>query len=151
MSGDDRTLEIQINAAGSWGYPEALLQQGCRAALGAEGVQEAEISITLLDDGGILSLNEEYLGRDNVTDVIAFALHAPGDPVLGDVYVGFDQAQRQAADLQIPVEEELLRLVIHGTLHVLGYQHPEGEDRARSEMFLKQEELLAAVLETLTN
>ena len=62
------------------------------------------------------------------------------------MYLGFEQASRQAADLQVPLEEELLRLVVHGTLHVLGYQHPEGEDREMSEMFRLQEELVSAVM-----
>ncbi|MBT8397809.1 MAG: rRNA maturation RNase YbeY [Gemmatimonadetes bacterium] len=140
-------MEVLFNAVGSWQYPEALLLRGCLAALEAEGIRDAEISVTLLDDDRILELNKEYLGKDWPTDVVAFPLHSPGEPVLGDVYLGFEQARRQAEALQIPLEEELLRLVIHGTLHVLGYRHPDGDDRAESEMFRKQERLLTAVLE----
>ncbi len=79
---------------------------------------------------------------------IAFALHSEGDPVLGDVYLGFDQARRQASELGVPVEEELLRLAIHGTLHLLGYRHPEGSDRFESEMFRRQEKLLRRLLDS---
>ncbi len=140
-------VEIQFNAVSSWEYPEVLLQEGCLAALAAEGVLQAEVSVTLLDDARITDLNREYLGKDRPTDVIAFPLHAPGEPVLGDVYLGFEQARRQAEEFQVPLEEELLRLVIHGTLHVLGHEHPEGQGRVESEMFRVQEELLNAVLE----
>ncbi len=112
-----------------------LLADGCRAVLDMEGVREGEISVTLLNDEGIQKLNRDYFGKDRPTDVIAFALHARGEPVLGDIYVGFEQALRQASELELPLEEELLRLVIHGALHVLGYKHPDGEDRIDSEMF----------------
>ena len=139
-------IEVIVNNVGSWSVPEHQLEKGCRAVLDVEGIQEGEISITLLDDAGIRGLNKEYFGRDWPTDVIAFALQSPGDPLLGDVYLGFEQAQRQASELDVPLDEELLRLVIHGALHVLGYQHPEGEDRFGSGMFLKQEELLKSVL-----
>ena len=92
------------------------------------------------------SLNLEFLREDRPTDVIAFALHGSGEPPLGDVYVGYEQAQRQAREEGIEVEEELLRLAIHGTLHVFGHDHPEGDERARGEMFQLQEEILEEVL-----
>ena len=148
MTAKNPGLEVLVNNVGSWPVPEHLLAEGCEAVLAEEGIQEGEISITLLEDEGILGLNQEYFGRDRPTDVIAFALHAPGDPVLGDVYLGFEQARRQASELDVPLDEELLRLVIHGVLHVLGYEHPEGEDRWESGMFLKQEKLLRSVLDS---
>ena len=98
-----------------------------------------------LDDEGIRELNRAYLGKDSITDVLAFSLGDEG-VVLGDVYVGVPQARRQAQEYGVPVAEELLRLAIHGTLHVLGHKHPEGEDRQESEMFRTQEELLSRVL-----
>jgi len=147
MAAKSPVIEVVVNDVGSWSIPENLLAKACRTVLDAEGVQDGEVSITFLDDEGILRLNQEYFGRDNPTDVIAFALHAPGEPVLGDVYVGFEQAKRQASELDVPLDEELLRLVIHGTLHVLGHQHTEGAKRFEGEMFLKQEELLRSVLE----
>ncbi len=143
-------IEVLVNNVGSWSAPERQMEEGCRAVLDREGIQEGEISIVLLNDAGISALNKEYFGRDRPTDVIAYALHAPGDPVLGDVYLGFEQAQRQASELGVPLDEELVRLVIHGALHVLGYQHPEGEDRFGSRMFIIQEKLLQGVLEPET-
>jgi probable rRNA maturation factor len=139
-------VEVLVNAVGPWKVPKKLLSKGCHAVSDSEDVGEGEISITLLDDPGIQQLNLEYFDRDFPTDVIAFALQSPGDPILGDVYIGFEQARRQAEELEIPLEEELLRLVIHGTLHVLGHEHPDGEDRFESEMFRVQEEILVQVL-----
>ena len=87
-------------------------------------------------------MNRGYLGRDRPTDVISFTLHGPDEPLLGDVYIGFDQAVRQAASEEVGVREELARLAIHGTLHVLGYDHPADETRVASAMFRRQEELV---------
>lgn len=126
--------------------PVSLLERGVRAVLAREKVSEAEISLTLLDDPGIQDLNRRYLDRSGPTDVIAFPLFEPDEPVVGDVYVGTDQAHRQAAELDLPLDEELLRLAIHGTLHVLGYDHPEDGGRESSEMYRIQEELVARIL-----
>jgi probable rRNA maturation factor len=120
--------------------------RGAAAVLEEEGVVDGELSLTFVEDDAIQALNLQYFGRDNPTDVIAFQLNDPGEPVLGDVYVGYEEARRQAADASIPLDEELARLAIHGTLHVLGYLHPEGEGRLGSEMFRRQEEILARVL-----
>ena len=143
---DGSGLLVQIGQVGNWNLPAELLEVGVRRTVATAGEVAGEISITFLDDEEIRALNREYLGKDDPTDVIAFALHEPGTPILGDVYVGYDQAARQALDLGVALPEELLRLTIHGTLHVLGHEHPEGEDRARSEMYRLQEEILREVL-----
>lgn len=140
------TLEIVVNGREEWPLPEGLLVRGVEAAFSAEGIDEGEISVTFLDDEAIAALNDEYLGRPGPTDVLAFALHGGGEPVLGDVYVGYEQARRQALDLAVPLEEELLRLAVHGALHVLGHDHPEGAAREESEMYRRQEEILGRVL-----
>ncbi len=90
------------------------------------------------------ALNREWKGRDAPTDVLAFALHEDGEPPLGDVYVGAERAVAQAADLGDSATRELARLAIHGTLHVLGWDHPE-DDREASEMWEHQEAILDAL------
>lgn len=122
----------------------ALLEQAVRTTLAAEGVARAEVSVTLLGDADIQDLNLRYLGRDRPTDVIAFSLD--DDAPLGDVYVGLDQARRQAEEAGIELTEELVRLAVHGTLHVLGHDHPEGADRLGSPMFARQEALVRQVM-----
>jgi len=146
MEVDLPSAEIQVNCTGPWSVPLDLLEAGCRAVLVREGIGEGEVSVTLLPDDDIRRLNLEFFRKDRPTDVLAFALHDPGEPVLGDVYLGFDQARRQASELDIPLEEELLRLVIHGTLHLAGHDHPDGEDRFQSAMVRIQEEILAHLL-----
>jgi probable rRNA maturation factor len=87
------------------------------------------------------TLNREWLGHDRVTDVIAFGLTQPDGTTVGDVYVCRAAAQREARRRGIAVREELVRLVVHGTLHVLGHDHPDGgaEARERSAMWKRQE------------
>jgi len=108
----------------------------------------AEISITLLDDDEIARMNAEFLQHDGPTDVISFALYETGEVPVGDVYVGAEQAARQAAQAGVPLHEELARLAVHGVLHVLGHDHPDGSARLKSQMWQMQEQILATVLAT---
>lgn len=140
-------VEVSLGEGVSLPLPEEAVERAVRAALRAEGHAEGEVSVAFLDDAEITSLNREYLDHDRPTDVISFALHGEGEPPLGDVYVGVEQALRQAEELGVDPREELLRLAVHGTLHVLGYDHPEGEERVESEMFRRQEEILRSVLD----
>jgi probable rRNA maturation factor len=118
------------------------------ATLDSEGVAEGEIAVVLLRDGPIRALNREWLGHDRVTDVLSFPLHDPGDPPFGDVYVGLEQAKRQAREHGVSRDEELVRLVVHGTLHLLGYDHPAGADVDSGEaLFRKQEAIVRALVE----
>jgi probable rRNA maturation factor len=138
-------MQVQVNLGIFDTVEEALLEAAVRTALAAVR-EQVEMSVTLVDDAEIKRLNREYLGRDGVTDVIAFSLGSP-EQQLGDVYVGADQARRQAEALGVPLREELARLAIHGVLHVLGHDHPEGDDRFSSPMYVLQERLLEEVLE----
>ena len=142
------SIEVEVSLAEGVALPVApeAVERAVRETLRAEGHDAGEVSVAFLDDAEITSLNREYLDHDRPTDVISFALHGEGEPPLGDVYVGVDQALRQAAELGVDPGEELLRLAVHGTLHVLGWDHPEDEERLDSDMFRRQEEILRAVL-----
>lgn len=123
------------------GDPSAVVERAARAALEDRGVADAELSLALLDDAAMAAMNRQWKGREEPTDVLAFALHDAGEPPLGDVYIGWEQALRQARDEGEAPLRELARLAIHGTLHVLGWDHPE-EGRERSEMWEHQERIL---------
>ena len=135
-----------MNAPEGMEIPIELLRAAVERTLLGEGCDRAEVSLTLLDDPAIRAMNRDYLQRDRVTDVIAFQLDPEDGAVLGDVYVGWDQARRQAAEEGVSEMEELVRLAVHGTLHVLGWDHPEGPERTMSPQFARQEELVRAVL-----
>ena len=139
--------EVFVNAGRFRRVPRALLERAVRHTLDAEGVWSGEVSLTLLDDAAVRTLNRDHLGHDAPTDVLSFALHEDGEPPLGDVYLGVAQARRQAAAAGVTEEEELVRLAVHGTLHVLGWDHPEDPDaRFNSRMWLRQEALVAEVM-----
>lgn len=136
--------DVAVNAEDFAWADAGELERAVLRVLASEGVGDAEISLTLLDDEGIREMNRRFLGRDRPTDVIAFAL-GPGPCVVGDVYLGAEQARRQAADAGVPVDEEMVRLAVHGALHVLGHDHPDGEEREKSPMFERQEALVREI------
>jgi probable rRNA maturation factor len=141
-------LEVSAQAADGAQLPVALeeVERAARSVLLAESVEAGELSITFVLDPEIARLNQEYIGHEGPTDVISFQLPDPADRVVGDIYIGAEQAARQAAELGTDPREELLRLAIHGTLHILGHEHPEDDARDDSPMYRRQEELLAAFL-----
>jgi probable rRNA maturation factor len=144
---DELEVEVSVGEGVTAPVELARVEAAVRHALREEGIEAAEISVALVGDDEIASLNSDYLQHEGPTDVISFALHEKGDPPLGDVYVGVDQALRQAAEFGATPAEEVLRLAVHGTLHVLGYDHPDGADRTGSEMFARQEALLRGFLD----
>ncbi len=98
---------------------------------------EAELSVVLTGDTGIAELNERYLNRQGPTNVIAFPQQegeqaglTPG--LLGDVVVSLDTARREAAENGLDPDEHLVRLVIHGLLHLLGHDHEHDENEAKA-------------------
>ena len=140
-------LTIHVNVAGWPDAPDALLRRAVSLVLERETTEEAELSVTLQSDADIAGLNTKYLSKEGPTDVIAFALHEAGEPVLGDVYVGYERAVAQSEERGISLQEELARLTIHGVLHVLGHDHDEGAGREQSEMYRVQESLLTTLLD----
>ncbi len=101
--------------------------------LGALEVPDAELSISLVGDQAMAEMNQRFRGRDGPTDVLSFSLlegehaeHRGG--MLGDVVLDVDVAGRQADSLGHSLDEELLRLLIHGALHLLGFDHELEED-----------------------
>lgn len=110
-----------------------------------ERARHTTVEVTLLAPAAMRRLAARHRGRHRITDVIAFALPLPDGRILGDVYVCPAAARRSARRYGEPVARELLRLAVHGALHVLGYTHPEGpgEGRRRSPMWRRQERYLA--------
>lgn len=123
------------------------LASTARLVLSAEGARTALLSIALVPDGRIAALNARHLRRRRPTDVLAFGLSSGRrGPVIGDIYIAPGVARENARRHGVRVREEVVRLVIHGVLHVLGYDHPEGAARERSPMWRRQEALLAQAL-----
>ena len=97
----------------------------CMAA--GPAYKDSEVSITLTNDDEIHALNRQWRGIDKPTNVLSFEL---GDSMLlGDIYISLDTVARQAADAKISVAEHTAHMVVHGTLHLMGYDHIEECDR----------------------
>ena len=88
--------------------------------LRSEGKRKASVSLILVGSRLIRRLNRQFLRHDEVTDVLAFPLEE-GKELEGEIYVNIDQARRQAAWYGVALPEEIARLIIHGTLHLVGY------------------------------
>ena len=116
-----------------------------RLTLRSEGVSDAMLSIAFISRRAIAAINRRHLGRSGSTDVIAFGMRHSGakGPVVGDIYIAPEVARANAVKHGVPVRQEIARLVVHGTLHVLGYDHGEGASRTDSRMWRRQEAILA--------
>ena len=126
--------------------PRAAWIQGIAARIleGEACKRKGTLSIVIVDDAVIRQLNSEYLGRDRTTDVIAFPLEDDSDDVWGEAYISADRARDQAADYGVTCEEEMARLVIHGVLHLLGYD--DRDDASRHKMRSLEDEYLRKVM-----
>lgn len=118
------------------GVRAATVRADARRVLAALGEARAELTVSLVDDTEIHHLNRDYRGKDRPTDVLAFAMRegrrAPGDDtVLGDVVISLDTAARQARERGVPTADEVRTLLIHGVLHLLGYDHERSAAEAR--------------------
>jgi probable rRNA maturation factor len=118
-----------------------------RTILGALDSTDADLSIVLCDDATIHALNREWRGKDKPTDVLSFS-QVEGErgsaSVLGDVVISTDTAARQALDAGLSVDEEIVRLLVHGVLHLLGHDHVHGGWQARK-MKLEERRILRAL------
>ncbi|XWN53441.1 rRNA maturation RNase YbeY [Anoxybacillus flavithermus] len=129
-----------------------LIEQLLQHAAKEEHVpDDAEVSVTFVDNEKIREINRDYRGKDQPTDVISFALEEMGEeeieivgidvpPVLGDIIISVPKAREQAEQYGHSFMRELGFLAVHGFLHLLGYDHETEEEE--KVMFAKQEQLL---------
>lgn len=121
-----------------------------RAVCRRERVGDALISVAFIRNSRMARMNREFLGHRGATDVITFALgearmHPSPRAIVGDIYIAPGVARANAREHGIGVRAELVRLVVHGTLHVLGYTHGEGAGRMQGDMWRRQEAIVAAI------
>jgi len=139
-----KTRDVRIEYVSHALLPAEAVRRAVIEVLDGEKTGTADINVTFLSGQRMRALNRRTFGSDKATDVIAFALPHPGQ-IVGDVYVCPSVAREAAGRLGVSEQEELVRLVIHGTLHVLGYDHPAGEERTVSIMWRLQERYLSRV------
>jgi probable rRNA maturation factor len=140
------TLHVQ-NAHGSRRAPRMVLTRAARVALRGEGVRNATIGIVCLNNRQCRRLNRKHLGHDYATDVISFPLEEA--PLEGEVYLNLDRARQQARDFGVSPHHELARLVIHGTLHLTGFDDRTPARAAR--MHAREDRYLARLFARRTS
>ena len=113
-------------------------------ALGASG----DFSITFVSDEEIRKLNSQYREKDEPTDVLTFRLKDDESfpdfgfsEELGDIFISLDAVGRNASSFGVPFSEELTRIMLHGVMHLMGFDH-ESNDFTKEEMLLKQEDIM---------
>jgi probable rRNA maturation factor len=115
------------------GPPAEWVASAAEAALAAARARRGDMTVVLTDSRRIRRLNARFAGEDNVTDVLAFPslLPPPADTAyIGDVVISLPRARRQARHRRVPLRQELALLTVHGTLHLLGFDH-DGPRRRR--------------------
>ena len=114
------------------------------------GCPDAELSVLIVDDPVIQEINRDYLGKDRPTNVISFAMQE-GEAVqgaqdlLGDVVISADTAARDAREAGASFESELYFLLLHGILHLCGYDHERGSEEQASEMEAREREIFSQI------
>ena len=142
-------INIQVDEAYQEPGLEELIALAARTALNLKGPgsEETDLSIVVTSDDEIQQLNHQFLENDSPTDVLSF----PGGEIdpdthrenLGDIIISFDRARTQALARQGTVESEIQLLVVHGVLHLLGFDH--ADDREKAEMWSLQHKALKAL------
>jgi probable rRNA maturation factor len=135
------TVNVRILPLYAKGVVRANLQKAARAAFKSADAQGAgALTVLVTDDAQILKLNLVYLGVDAPTDVLAFGaadetngfIPPPGETQYwGDIIISYPRAMEQATTYGHPLQEELSLLVVHGTLHLMGYDHEQADDKEK--------------------
>jgi probable rRNA maturation factor len=124
------------------GVESKLLSKIAHRALEVLGLSKVELSIALVSDVQIKRLNKLYRNKDKPTDVLSFPIGEKVEDwlILGDIVISVDTAKRQAQELGHSLEEELKRLLVHGLVHLLGYDHELGGEEEKK--FFELEEFV---------
>lgn len=143
------TRKVSVDCTGEDGsVPAAVVRRTIYTVLDGENIGAAEFSVTFLSSQRMRALNRRWFGHDRATDVIAFGLPHLG-LVVGDIHICPSVARRSARELKESEQEEMVRLLVHGALHALGYEHQSGDKRYSSDMWRIQEEYVKEILRGL--
>jgi len=128
------------------------VRKTAQALLNALDSPDAELSILILDDEQIRALNRKYLNRPGATNVLAFPMKEGNfaritPELLGDVVISAETTAREASQMGIGMDERFNQLLIHGVLHLLGYDHEAGPEKAAR--MVQKSEALAAVIKKI--
>jgi len=118
---------IEINNLTTNPVAKEFLKKIAKKVLKGENKSEAEISIALVGEGRIMELNKKYRGKNRVTDVLAFG----DNDGLGEIVICLREVKKNTKRYETTFEKELAKVLIHGILHLLGYNHEKSEVQAK--------------------
>ena len=98
------------------------VEQLCTSVLTNEGHDSGEVTFIFTDDESLRGLKKQFFDMDVYTDVITFNLEDEGEPLEGEIYISWDRVKENAQTLKVDVDEELQRMVVHSSLHLVGYE-----------------------------
>ncbi|MBI5325295.1 MAG: rRNA maturation RNase YbeY [Ignavibacteriae bacterium] len=127
-------MSVNIRIFNDSGFKKLALskvERAVRRTLKSEGFKDADINIVYINDSEIKKINKKFLNHNNITDVISFKLDE--NVLEGEIYIGTGRALKQANEYGVSLTKELMRLAVHGTLHIIGYD--DYDKNKRFEMF----------------
>jgi len=145
-------VTVQVDDGYAAEVSAADLARAVEATLIAEGRTDSEMSVVVTSDEVLAELNQRFRGVEGPTDVLSFAAQEPAPgfvsapeaaTYLGDVLIALPFTRHQAAEMGRDLTDELLLLAVHGTLHLLGYDHADPDEETR--MWARQDEILAGL------
>lgn len=107
---------------------ELLFSNWISRVISSEIKNEGELNYIFCDDAFLIELNEQYLNHDTLTDIISFD-YSEGNELHGDIFISVERVRENAIDFNVPFEEELKRVMVHGILHYCGYKDKNDEDK----------------------
>ncbi|MDX1995332.1 MAG: rRNA maturation RNase YbeY [bacterium] len=129
--------QVDVQNDGNFAVDIARLEQAAQAVLEMQGVEQGSLTVVIEDDEAVAVLNQRYRGVDSATDVLSFPADEPPVPLdedelpyLGDLVIAYPYALNQAQREGHGMDDSLVLLVVHGTLHLLGFDHDTPENRA---------------------
>ncbi len=141
-------MSVELDDRVATGVVESEIAAVVLAVLEAEGVGEVEVGVVLVDEDEMQALNREHRALDTPTDVLSFPIDDDGDDdldgvtrMLGDIVICVPVLRAQADENEVECGDELVDLLVHGTLHLLGYDH----ETDAGEMLARQDELVATL------
>jgi probable rRNA maturation factor len=133
-------------------FPKSALTKTLKKLLSALECEERPLSVLLTDDKEIAVLNRQYRKKNRPTDVLSFPAgdftSPDGTAPLGDLVISIETAARQAREFGVTFQEEMIRLLIHGLLHLLGYDHEKVPRKEAERMRRKERDLLGMFLKS---
>jgi rRNA maturation RNase YbeY len=137
-----KMIKIEINQRVGKKINEAWLNKIVERTLGAVGIKRAEISVAIVGDSEMKKLNNFYRRKNKTTDVLSFVYESKKNggvhPLFGEIIISYPQAVRQAKEYEWSTKQEIKELLVHGLLHLAGFDHERGEREAKKMKKMEQ-------------